>query len=88
MTDANQGNDAPAEGLSRFIPRSIAGKSLFLSFVICVVSSIFMAGILPVDSWFGAIGVASIYFVVMILMSATIKMIWGRFASRQASSSA
>lgn len=82
MTDTTEGGAPADQGLRRYMPTTVNGKCLAISFVICVVSSIFMAGILPVDNWFGAVGIASIYFVVMILLAPIIKMTIGRFLFR------
>lgn len=81
MTDTGQNAPSSNQGLRRFMPKTVNGKCLLVSFVFCVVSSIFMAGIIPAENWFGAVGTASIYFVIMIMLSAIIRMIFGRFMS-------
>jgi hypothetical protein len=54
--------------------RSRDGWTMILAFAICVVSSIFMAGLLPVEDDMSAFGVLFIYFVTMIIMAGTIRI--------------
>ena len=71
MTDSGQ---RPANIFQR-LRRSTEGLCVLTAFVICVVSSIFMAGILPVENPMGAVGVLFIYFVVMILIGLMLRLL-------------
>ncbi|MDA0231212.1 MAG: hypothetical protein O3B21_13640 [Proteobacteria bacterium] len=54
--------------------RSRGGWTMILAFTICVVSSVFMAGLLPVEDDMSAFGVVFIYFVTMIIIAGIIRM--------------
>ena len=74
MTQTNI--DAPI-GMSQKIKnyvRSRDGWTLLLAISIAVISSIFMAGILPVEDVMSAFGVLFIYFVTMIIIAGFIRM--------------
>ena len=60
------------------------GLALLLSFVFCVVTSIFMSSILPVEEAFGAVGVLFIYVTVFVLMSGIFRMVITRIKKRGA----
>ena len=59
--------------------RSRDGWTLLLAIAISVVSSIFMAGILPVEDEMSAFGVLFIYFVTMIIIAGLIRMAMGLY---------
>jgi len=68
--------------------RSRDGWTMLLAFAIAVVSSIFMAGLLPVEDDMSAFGVIFIYFVTMIIMAGLIRMamkFYDKFSKRSSS---
>ena len=72
---------AQPSGIERFknFARSRDGWTLLLAIAISVVSSIFMAGILPVEDEMSAFGVLFIYFVTMIIIAGLIRMARGLY---------
>jgi hypothetical protein len=63
------------------------GWTMILAFAICVISSIFMAGLLPVEDSMSAFGVLFIYFVTMMIIAGLIRMGMGfydKFSKRDA----
>ena len=87
MTQTNI--DAPPSRIEKFkdFARSRDGWTLLLAFAIAVVSSIFMAGLLPVEDEMSAFGVVFIYFVTMIIIAGLIRMamgIYDKFSKRGA----
>ena len=87
MTQTNI--DAPPSRIEKFkiIARSRDGWTLLLAIAIAVVSSIFMAGLLPVEDDMSAFGVVFIYFVTMIIIAGLIRMamgIYDKFSKRGA----
>ena len=68
--------------------RSRDGWTMVLAFAIAVVSSIFMAGLLPVEDDMSAFGVVFIYFVTMIIIAGLIRMamrIYDKFSKSSSS---
>jgi len=68
--------------------RSRDGWTMILAFAIAVVSSIFMAGLLPVEDDMSAFGVVFIYFVTMIIIAGLIRMamkIYDKFSKSSSS---
>ena len=87
MTQTNI--DAPPSRIEKFMifARSRDGWTLLLAIAIAVVSSIFMAGLLPVEDEMSAFGVLFIYFVTMIIIAGLIRMamgIYDKFSKRGA----
>ena len=87
MTQTNI--DAPPSRIEKFkdFASSRDGWTLLLAFAIAVVSSIFMAGLLPVEDDMSAFGVVFIYFVTMIIIAGLIRMAMGfydKFSKRGA----
>ena len=87
MTQTNI--DAPPSRIEKFkiFARSRDGWTLLLAIAIAVVSSIFMAGLLPVEDEMSAFGVVFIYFVTMIIIAGLIRMAMGfydKFSKRGA----
>ena len=87
MTQTNI--DAPPSRIEKFkiFARSRDGWTLLLAIAIAVVSSIFMAGLLPVEDDMSAFGVGFIYFVTMIIIAGLIRMAMGfydKFSKRGA----
>lgn len=81
--------DAPLGRIEKFkvYARSRDGWTRILAIAIAVVSSIFMAGLLPVEDVMSAFGVLFIYFVTMIIISGLIRMVMGiydKFSKRGA----
>ena len=81
--------DAPPGRIEKFkiFARSRDGWTLLLAIAISVVSSIFMAGLLPVEDEMSAFGVLFIYFVTMIIIAGLIRMamgIYDKFSKRGA----
>ena len=74
MTDTEF--DAPVTRIEKIkiFARSRDGWTMLLAFAIAVVSSIFMAGLLPVEDDMSAFGVIFIYFVTMIIIAGLIRM--------------
>jgi hypothetical protein len=68
--------DAPITRIQKFKTwaESRGGWTLLLAFAIAVVSSIFMAGLLPVEDDMSAFGVVFIYFVTMMIIAGLIRM--------------
>jgi hypothetical protein len=84
---AQSDNDVPRTlgGKINAFVRSRDGWTMILAFTIAVVSSIFMAGLLPVEDTMSAFGVLFIYFVTMMIMAGMIRMgmgIFDKFAKR------
>ncbi|MBT5040008.1 MAG: hypothetical protein HOM52_16000 [Rhodospirillaceae bacterium] len=50
------------------------GWTMIAAFAICVISSIFMAGLLPVEDTMSAFGVLFIYFVTMMIIAGMLRM--------------
>ena len=67
---------APLGRIEKFkeFVRSREGWTLLLAIAIAVVSSIFMAGLLPVEDLMSAVGVLFIYFVTMIIIAGLIRI--------------
>ncbi|MEE8172257.1 MAG: hypothetical protein V3T62_04935 [Alphaproteobacteria bacterium] len=67
---------APLGRIEKFkeFVRSRDGWTLLLAIAIAVVSSIFMAGLLPVEDLMSAFGVLFIYFVTMIIIAGLIRI--------------
>ncbi len=67
---------APLGRIEKFkeFVRSRDGWTLLLAIAIAVVSSIFMAGLLPVEDLMSAVGVLFIYFVTMIIIAGLIRI--------------
>ena len=87
MTQTNI--DAPPSRIEKFktFAHSRDGWTLLLAIAIAVVSSIFMAGLLPVEDDMSAFGVVFIYFVTMIIIAGLIRMamgIYDKFSKRGA----
>ena len=87
MTQTNI--DGPPSRIEKFkiFARSRDGWTLLLAIAIAVVSSIFMAGLLPVEDEMSAFGVVFIYFVTMIIIAGLIRMAMGfydKFSKRGA----
>ena len=87
MTQTNI--DAPPSRIENFkiFARSRDGWTLLLAIAIAVVSSIFMAGLLPVEDEMSAFGVLFIYFVTMIIIAGLIRTAMGfydKFSKRGA----
>jgi len=79
--------DAPISRIEKFkeYARSRDGWTMMLAFAIAVVSSIFMAGLLPVEDDMSAFGVVFIYFVTMIIIAGLIRIamnIYDKFSKR------
>ena len=79
--------DAPISRIEKFKEnvRSRDGWTMILAFTIAVVSSIFMAGLLPVEDDMSAFGVVFIYFVTMIIIAGLIRIamkIYDKFSKR------
>ena len=78
---------APLGRIEKFkeFVRSRDGWTLLLAIAIAVVSSIFMAGLLPVEDLMSAFGVLFIYFVTMIIIAGLIRItmkIYDKFSKR------
>jgi len=61
------------------------GWTMIVAFAICVISSIFMAGLLPVEDTMSAFGVLFIYFVTMMIIAGMLRMgagIYVKFSKR------
>lgn len=72
-------------GKIREFVQSRDGWTLLLAIAISVVSSIFMAGLLPVEDTMSAFGVLFIYFVTMIIIAGIIRMgmgLYDKFSKR------
>ena len=87
MTQTNI--DAPPSRIEKFkiFARSRDGWTLLLAIAIAGVSSIFMAGLLPVEDEMSAFGGVFIYFVTMIIIAGLIRMAMGfydKFSKRGA----
>lgn len=81
---------APISRIERYkaFARSRDGWTMILAFAIAVVSSIFMAGLLPVEDDMSAFGVVFIYFVTMIIIAGLIRMamkIYDKFSKSSSS---
>jgi FlaA1/EpsC-like NDP-sugar epimerase len=88
MTDT--GFEAPITRIEKIktFTRSRDGWTMILAFAIAVVSSIFMAGLLPVEDDMSAFGVVFIYFVTMIIIAGLIRMamrIYDKFSKSSSS---
>ena len=88
MTDT--GFEAPITRIEtiKTFTRSRDGWTMILAFAIAVVSSIFMAGLLPVEDDMSAFGVVFIYFVTMIIIAGLIRMamkIYDKFSKSSSS---
>jgi len=88
MTDTEF--DAPLTRIEKIktYARSRNGWTMILAFTIAVVSSIFMAGLLPVEDDMSAFGAVFIYFVTMIIIAGLIRMamkIYDKFSKRSSS---
>ena len=88
MTDTEF--DAPITRIEKIkiFTRSRDGWTMLLAFAIAVVSSIFMAGLLPVEDDMSAFGVVFIYFVSMIIIAGLIRMamkFYDKFSKRSSS---
>ncbi len=88
MTDTEF--DAPVTRIEKIkiFARSRDGWTMLLAFAIAVVSSIFMAGLLPVEDDMSAFGVVFIYFVTMIIIAGLIRMtmkLYDKFSKRSSS---
>ena len=77
MTQINnhQSSNLMTKCMAYFKPRE--RWTFALAFAICVVSSIFMAGKLPVDDVMAAFGVFFIYFVTMMILAGLLRMAMG-----------
>jgi len=67
---------------------SRGGWTMLLAFAIAVVSSVLMAGLLPVEDDMSAFGVVFIYFVSMIIIAGLIRMamkFYDKFSKRSSS---
>ena len=70
--------------VKKFI-HSREGWTMIVAFAICVISSIFMAGLLPVEDTMSAFGVLFIYFVTMMIIAGMLRMgagIYVKFSKR------
>lgn len=77
-------NDHRFRGL-RQLWGSGEGPALLASLIFCVVTSIFMAPLLPVEEAFGAVGVLFIYATVFVLAAGIFRMVigsWRKLAVR------
>ena len=87
MTQTNIDAPPSRNGKFKIFARSRDGWTLLLAIAIAVVSSIFMAGLLPVEDEMSAFGVVFIYFVTMIIIAGLIRMAMGfydKFSKRGA----
>lgn len=57
--------------------RSGEGPALVASFLFCVITSIFMADLLPADDGYGVVGILFIYVTVFVLAAGIFRMITG-----------
>ena len=57
--------------------RSGEGPALVASFLFCVITSIFMAPLLPAEDGYGVVGVLFIYVTVFVLVSGIFRMAFG-----------
>ncbi len=84
---ANTELDTPPNlsGRIKNFARSRDGWTMIAAFAICVISSIFMAGLLPVEDTMSAFGVLFIYFVTMMIIAGLLRMgagIYAKFSKR------
>lgn len=77
-------SDAPGGIVERFVAytRTLDGQATLISLVICGITAIFMVPILPETDIMGALGVLSIYIVVMLMITGIARMVLKRFRRR------
>jgi hypothetical protein len=62
--------------------RSGEGPALLASLLFCVITSIFMAPMLPAEDGYGIIGILFIYVTVFVLVSGIFRMVFSRVMRR------
>jgi len=62
--------------------KTLDGQATLIGFLICAISAIFMVQILPDTQIMGALGVLSIYFIVMLMLTGIARMVLKLFRRR------